>query len=102
MIGGIAAKRCAIGAEIFYLVRGTPRNSTDYSSRTLATLECSVSDTARNFLTGCAEAAATAWIGLPQIDHFAGHAGHDGVMLELPRYAAEPLRCRCLPSPSCV
>ena len=27
-------------------------------------------------------------LGLAQIDHFAGHAGYDGVMLELPDTAA--------------
>jgi hypothetical protein len=48
-------------AQIFYLVRVTPRGLDRLSVKNIRNWECSVSDTARNFLIGCAETAATAW-----------------------------------------
>jgi hypothetical protein len=47
-------------AEIFYLVRVTPRGLDRPFVENIRNWECSVSDTARNFLIGCAETAATA------------------------------------------
>jgi len=48
-------------AEIFDLVRVTPRGLDRLFVENIRNWERSVSDTARNFLIGCAETAATAW-----------------------------------------
>jgi hypothetical protein len=48
-------------AEIFDLVRVTPRGLDRLFVENIRNWECSVSDTARNFLIGCAETAPTGW-----------------------------------------